>query len=242
MILEIKGISSVLLIVVIILTSCSEKEIKPVKFKVRGEYLDCNSTYINNVLKDVICLDEDGKILMKKEFFASSDSSTFYLNYDSGLLREHGFHYKNNPVGIWESYFNSGTKESYRYYVIQNDTSFIFYEKIYTKYGNLESSILPVKAEINSSNIFVDSTYELTVRLEYSEFDTLKSIVFFNENKDIEFERDSILSQTREVIVNFVPRSKGELIISGLYAELGLGIVDENNIADRQFSKIIKVK
>lgn len=226
----------------IFLVSCSENDIRPIKYKLEDGYLDCNGLYVKNALKEVVCLNESGTLLMKKKMIGSSDSNSFVLHYSDGSLKEKGIHLKNNPIGVWESYFENGAKESYRYYEVVNDTSFTIYEKRYLESVDLESSMLLVSTEISSENIYVDSTYILNIGIEYTEFDTLKSIVFLDKNIDIEYERDSLLSHSKEVFVKFTPRRKGELVISGIYAELGKGISDERNIADRNFEKKILVK
>lgn len=230
-----------IVILIFILTSCSDKEIRPLKFKVRDQVLNCKGIYKDNVLKEIICVYDNGVVLMNKKI-GLNDTSSYVNNYENGVAKETGYHLGNHPIGAWTEYFENGNIESYKFYEIINDTSFIIYEKIYNSEGNLISSMLPIDLEINSDLFFVDSTYALKVKLAYSEYDTLTSIVFFDKNENIKYERDSLLSNAKEVNVNFTPKSKGELTISGLYAELGKGITKELNIADRNFSRKIVVK
>jgi hypothetical protein len=233
-----------LFITVLIVISCGgNSETKRVKYIFENSERICNAYYKDNKLLRIICPNERGDTIVNRIYSQHSDSSWFTSYYTStNTVKDQGMLLGDNYLGKWESYFEDGKKQSVKHFRIRNDTSILEYVKNYNQNGNLESSILPVLTEVNTKEIYIDSTYELTISLKYSEFDTMKSIVFLDKNENIEYENDSLWSMTKVIVVNFTPRSKGELKISGLYGELGKRIVKELNIADRNFEKIIVVK
>lgn len=152
-------------------------------------------------------------------------------------------HVGSNPTGIWLSYFENGKLSTFNYFEIIHDSSFIIYEKKYLNTGSLESSILPIKVDITKGPFIIGRTYDLKIELEYSEFDSVNSIVFFDKNLKVKFDQDSIFSTSNIVKTKFKPIDTGDIMISGTYAELGAEIdyTNEKMIAEKPFKVKIHV-
>jgi len=237
-------LNSLIIIYLLKLSSCTNSETRPIKFKLHEQYLDCKGIYSNDKLKDVLCYYDNGNIKMSKRIIGSSDSSTHVFYYSNGKIKEEGIHLGNNPIGVWQTYFGNGNLESYKYHKIIRDSSFIIYEKMFNKDGLLESSILPLDIEVAEKALTKGNSYNLKIELKYSEFDSVHSIVFFDKNEKIKFEQDSIYSMSRIVNTTFNPLYSGDLIITGTYAELGANEIysSELMIAKKPFAIKIYVK
>lgn len=90
MIQERKTDKLIALILLFAFFSCNNTEIRDIKFKVRDELLDCKGIYNKEVLKNVTCFYDNGKVKLVKEMSETSDSSTYIFYYRNGTIKEKG--------------------------------------------------------------------------------------------------------------------------------------------------------
>ena len=211
------------LICIIQLLSCQEAiTIKPMKYNRHGQDLSCSATYKDGTLVKVVCFSATRDTVLIEEYVDGIRDGNSILMYDNGSIQEYGQFKNGHQEGIWNTFYPTGIRKSYKYYEIERDTSFLIYEKKYDSAGNLFSYRYPLSFKTNNENeqFKVGESYQLIIELGYSEYDSINSLGIFKEADESSVQEDTVLYRGRALYLEFVPKTPGPKQIKWIYVEV----------------------
>ncbi|MEM9547716.1 MAG: hypothetical protein AAGA77_17170 [Bacteroidota bacterium] len=192
------------------------------KYNRHGEDLSCNGYYQNNVLQKVVCFSENRDTVLIEFYKDGIREGKSISSYENGIIKEIGGFSRGMQNGIWKEFHENGILKSYRFFKIENDTSFLIYEKLYNKNSELYTLRFPLSFRTNSdSDTFeVGQTYQLFVDLKYSEFDTTHSYGFIESAPLSSVKADTVTFEGKSIYLEFTPTEKGTHEIMGTFIEI----------------------
>jgi len=211
------------LICAIQLLSCQEAiTIKPMKYNRHGQDLSCSATYKDETLVKVVCFSAIRDTVLIEDYVDGIRDGNSILMYDNGSIQEYGQFKNGHQEGIWNTFYPTGIRKSYKYYEIERDTSFLIYEKKYDSAGNLFSYRYPLSFKTNNENeqFKVGESYQLIIELRYSEYDSINSLGIFEESEESSVKADTVLFEGNSLYLEFTPKIPGTHKIKGRYVEI----------------------
>lgn len=216
-------------IVILVALSCKNAlTIKPTKYTRHGEVLSCDGYYCDGIIQKVICFSPTRDTVLVESYKDGLRDGRFVLRYNTGEVKETGTFDHGSQVGKWMEYYMNGVTKSFRVFEIENDSSYMIYEKNFDINGTLTALRYPLKFRTNNEEeiYHVGKKYQLFVDLLYSEFDSLHSYGIINDSPDSSVNPDTVRFEGNSLFVEFVPKSKGKHSIDGVYMEFNGAEVD----------------
>ena len=213
--------SQILIIFFCLLFSCKEDLVKkPLKYYRNNEILNCEGIFKDGELIKKICLFENNDTMLVENWSNNLTNGKYKRFYKNGNLMESGSYYDYHSVGLWRKFYENGMPMYVKYYNVTKD-----YDLIYMKHFNSklepDSIYLPlsISYEPKDSILKIGMEYELNFKLEYSEFDSLISLIDIHtvENRKFIFRN---FSHGKEVNFKFRPLKSGANTIKGEFGEI----------------------
>ena len=225
--------------IIFVMIGCKSKTfIKPIKYQKEGIWYSCDALMQDTVIQKIICFSVNRDTILVENFHGSPSSSEIRIWYENGVIKEEGQYNNFAKVGVWKEYYPNEDIKSYKYYKSNEDSFHLFYAKLYSKEGQLDSFMLPLRFRTNSEPPFqVGQPYQLFVDLKYSEFDSLHSFGFIDESPSSAVSSDTVYYDGASLYIEFTPQDTGRHFITGEFYEVdgSKGDVEDENECHKKF-------
>ena len=213
--------SNLLLIFISVLFSCKDDYVKkPLKYYRNDEILECEGIYKDGELIKKICLFDNNDTMLVENWTNNLTDGMHTRFYRNGKLMESGKYYKNHRVGLWRKFYENGMPMYVWYYKFNKDFNLMYLKHFNAKMEN-DTLYLPlsISRQPNDSIMSIGKEYEIIFKLEYSEFDSLISLIDIHT---IEDRKTTIrkFSSGNEVKFKFRPIKSGLDTIKGQFVEI----------------------